>query len=85
MGVGTINIGERQKGRISASSIINCSSSLDDIRAALVKLYDPSFRKSLAATINPYGTGGASKKIIDILGVHSLGNLIKKPFYDLPI
>lgn len=83
MGVGTINIGDRQKGRLSASSVINCQPSVDSIREALNKLFDPAFRSTLDQTINPYGNGGASKKIVDILSTHSIENLLKKSFYDI--
>ncbi len=84
MGVGTINIGDRQKGRISASSVINCPPSFDGILTSLGKLYDPSFRASLSTTVNPYDSGGASEKIIEVLKSHSFENLIKKSFFDLP-
>jgi GDP/UDP-N,N'-diacetylbacillosamine 2-epimerase (hydrolysing) len=85
LGVGTINIGDRQKGRLSASSVINCQPSVDSIREALNKLFDPAFQSTLDQTINPYGNGGASKKIVDILSTHSINNLLKKSFYDIQI
>ena len=84
MGVGTINIGARQKGRLSSSSVIDCAPTLGSIREALIKLYDPAFRLTLPSTVSPYGHGGASKKIIEILSTYSLENLIKKAFYDIP-
>lgn len=83
MGIGTINIGDRQKGRLSASSVINCQPTVSSIREALVMLYDPVFRSTLGQTINPYGDGGASKKIIDILATHPVDTLLKKSFYDV--
>lgn len=85
LGVGTINIGDRQKGRLSASSVINCQPSVDSIREALDKLFDPVFRSTLDQTINPYGNGGASNKIVDILSTHPIKNLLKKSFYDIQI
>jgi len=85
MGVGTINIGDRQKGRLSASSVIHCAPSLDSIRAALKRLYEPSFQSLLAKTINPYGSGGASKKIVEVLRSHTFDHLLKKSFFDLPV
>lgn len=85
MVVGTINIGDRQKGRLSSSSVINCAPTLSSIREALIKLYDPAFRLTLPSTVSPYGHGGASKKIIEILSTYSLENLIKKSFYDIPL
>jgi len=84
MGVGTINIGDRQKGRLSASSVIDCAPTASGIREALVKLYDPAFRAALGQTVNPYGNGGASKKIVEALSTYPIDNLLKKSFYDIP-
>jgi GDP/UDP-N,N'-diacetylbacillosamine 2-epimerase (hydrolysing) len=83
MGVGTINIGDRQKGRLSASSVINCQPTVGSIRKALDKLFDPVFKSTLDRTINPYGNGGASKKIVQVLSTHPIKNLLKKSFYDI--
>jgi GDP/UDP-N,N'-diacetylbacillosamine 2-epimerase (hydrolysing) len=83
MGVGTINIGDRQKGRLSASSVIHCEPNLKSIREALKRLYEPTFQHSLAETINPYGSGGASQKIVEVLRTHPFNSLIKKSFFDL--
>jgi GDP/UDP-N,N'-diacetylbacillosamine 2-epimerase (hydrolysing) len=85
MGVGTVNIGDRQKGRLSATSVINCQPNLRSIREALKGLYDLSFQSSLSGTINPYGNGGASQKIVEVLRSHSLDNLLKKTFFDVSI
>lgn len=85
MGIGTINIGDRQKGRLSASSVIDCAPTVGGIREALAKLYDPAFRSTLSKAINLYGNGGASKKIVEVLRTYSIDNLLKKSFYDIPI
>lgn len=85
MGVGTINIGDRQKGRLSSSSVIDCAPTLGSISEALVKLYDPAFRLTLPSTVSPYGHGGASQKITSILSTYSLESLTKKTFYDIPL
>jgi GDP/UDP-N,N'-diacetylbacillosamine 2-epimerase (hydrolysing) len=85
MGIGTINIGDRQKGRLSASSVIHCEPNLKSIREALKRLYEPTFQHSLAETINPYGSGGASQKIVEVLRTHPFNGLTKKTFFDLPV
>jgi GDP/UDP-N,N'-diacetylbacillosamine 2-epimerase (hydrolysing) len=85
MATGTVNIGSRQKGRVSASSVIHCDSNPDNIKDALKNLYEPTFRSSLAKTINPYGDGGASSKIVKIIKNCPLNNLLKKSFFDLPL
>jgi GDP/UDP-N,N'-diacetylbacillosamine 2-epimerase (hydrolysing) len=85
MRVGTIDIGDRQKGRLSASSIIHCEPNLKSIREALKRLYEPTFQYLVTKTVNPYGSGGASKKIVEVLKKHPLDCLLKKKFYDLPM
>lgn len=80
---GTINIGDRQQGRLQASSVINCQPSEVQIKSAIERLYSPEFKLNLAKTSNPYGAGGASLKIAKVLKEVSLDGIIKKPFYDL--
>ncbi len=63
----TINIGDRQKGRIYASSVINVSANCKQIKKAIEKVYSKSFQNKIKKTTNPYGKAGASEKIIKIL------------------
>ena len=81
----TINIGERQKGRIQACSVINCPPISSEIISAIKKSYSNKFRANLNKLENPYGSGGASRKIVDILSSVDFRDLIKKKFYDLKI
>ena len=81
--IGTINIGDRQKGRIKASSVIDCEPNKDSILKSFEKLYSKEFQETLKTTINPYGNGCASKKIVEILKNVDLKNILKKSFYDL--
>ena len=83
--IGTINIGDRQKGRIKASSVIDCEPNKSSIKQAFNKLYSKEFQKTLANTVNPYGDGCVSKKIVDILKSVDLENILKKSFYDLKV
>ena len=80
---GTINIGERQKGRIAAKSVIHCKADKNSITKALQKLYSSEFQESLSTIKNPYGDGGASKKIIKVLESIELKGIIKKKFFNL--
>lgn len=82
---GTVNIGERQRGRLRAPSVIDCAGDAASISAALVRLYDPEFQESLASVVSPYGDGGASRKIAEVLRVHDLDGILMKSFYDLPM
>jgi GDP/UDP-N,N'-diacetylbacillosamine 2-epimerase (hydrolysing) len=80
---GTINVGDRQLGRIQASSVINCEPKEKDIKRAIEALYSLDFKSNLADTTNPYGEGGASARIVKVLKEASLEGIVKKTFYDL--
>jgi len=80
--IGTIDIGDRQKGRMKAKSIITCLPNKVSIDSALSQLYSKEFKRIINEVVNPYGTGGASKKIIEIIKNINLDNIIKKSFYD---
>ncbi len=78
----SVNIGERQRGRIQAASVINCCADRQSIGEALDRLYSPEFQASLAHVHNPYGDGGASEKVVQVLQTHSLDDVVKKMFFD---
>ncbi len=80
---GTLNIGERQTGRIQARSIVNCQPSKESILEGIRKLYSLEFQSELAHTVNPYGDGFASEKILNVLRTLPLEGILKKAFYDL--
>lgn len=81
--IGTVNIGDRQRGRLMAESVIQCDPNLPSIRVAFEKLFSDEFRFSLMSIENPYGTGGAAEKIYEILKGYPLSNILKKKFYDI--
>ena len=80
---GTINIGDRQRGRLQAESVINCEPMRVSIKSAFEKLYSREFQDQLRAVVNPYGDGGASDKIISLIKTVSIDEIIKKRFFDL--
>tara|TARA_B100001540_G_C15805479_1_gene641891 strand:+ start:1102 stop:2262 length:1161 start_codon:yes stop_codon:yes gene_type:complete len=80
---GTIDIGDRQRGRLKAESVISCKPTSKSINNAIKKLYSMKFQKTLQSVKSPYGSGGASKKIVKILEKTSLDNILKKKFYNL--
>ena len=79
---GTINIGNRQLGRINAKSVINCAPERDAISFALKKLFSNKFKTKLKNVVNPYGKGGASESILKVLENIDVEKIIKKNFYD---
>jgi len=83
--IGTINIGDRQKGRIRAESVIDCSVDKKSILEAFTKLYSKKFQNTVLNVKNPYGDGCASKKIIEEIKKTDLENILKKSFYDIKV
>lgn len=81
---GTINVGDRQRGRLQAESVINCEPTRQGIAAAFKKFYTADFQASLSQVQNPYGEGGASEKVVQTIKHYALDGIVKKSFYDLP-
>lgn len=79
----SINIGERQKGRIQAASTINVNVNAEEISAAFARLSDPEWNSQLAAVTNPYGNGGTAAKIMTALKQEDIPSLIHKTFYNI--
>jgi len=82
-GKATINIGDRQRGRLKAESVIDCPPERAAITEAIVRLYSPEFRVKLEAVRNPYGDGGASNLVVQELVRVPLKGILKKSFFDL--
>jgi GDP/UDP-N,N'-diacetylbacillosamine 2-epimerase (hydrolysing) len=82
---GTVNIGNRQQGRLQAASVINCEPTRQSITSAIETLYNADFQESLRRVRNPYGEGGASEKVVATIKHHSIDGIVKKAFYDLPL
>ena len=80
--IGTIDIGDRQRGRIKADSVISCPPDKKSINSALKKLYSKKFKNIVKNVKNPYGKGGASKSIVNIIKNCNFNNILKKTFYD---
>jgi UDP-hydrolysing UDP-N-acetyl-D-glucosamine 2-epimerase len=81
--VPTVNIGDRQKGRLRADSIIDCEENTDSIRQAIQKALSGDFKNSLMNMTNPLGDGNTTKKIITQLRQVNLNHLRRKRFNDL--
>ncbi|MDC1510699.1 UDP-N-acetylglucosamine 2-epimerase [Gammaproteobacteria bacterium] len=85
MGIATVNIGNRQKGRLMASSVVSCDATRESIAEAIATALNPSFQSSLCSVVSPYGEGGASKKIVSIIKKHAIEGFLKKTFFDLEV
>jgi GDP/UDP-N,N'-diacetylbacillosamine 2-epimerase (hydrolysing) len=79
----TINVGDRQSGRIQAESVINCDPNSESIALSIKKIYTTSFQKKLLNTVNPYEQKNSSGKILQIIKNFNITNIIKKKFHDI--
>lgn len=75
--VPTVNIGERQRGRLAAESVFSCPSNT----AAIIETMQLGLKSDLTQVVNPYGKGKASEAILKQLKVADLS--VVKTFYDL--
>lgn len=78
----TINIGDRQKGRICNESVINSNNSLEDIEKSITFALDKQFRETIQQQEMLYGNGTAAEKILKVIKEHPVIPL-KKSFYDI--
>ena len=80
----TVNIGNRQQGRICADTVINCGYEAEDIQMALDKAFSKEFRNMLPDMNNPYEKAGTSELIVEkIREMLSKDQGVKKHFYDV--
>ncbi len=81
--VPTVNIGERQRGRLRAASVVDCKDGTDGIMAAIAKALSADHTALTRDVENPYGPPGASSKIKDHLAAANLDGILMKRFHDL--
>lgn len=83
-GVPTVNIGDRQKGRLQSDSIINCDTDAEAIIEAIDIALSPNFRRICEDVVSPYGDGHAAERIASkIVECVQDGNIdLKKSFYE---
>ena len=79
----TVNIGDRQKGRVAGTSVIHSKYHYKSITDSINRALDPSFLDEIKGKMNPYDQGLSSKKILPILKNYPLDNILKKNFHNL--
>lgn len=84
-GVPTVNIGDRQKGRIRADNIIDCEHDETSIQEAINHALSDEFQRIAHQTVSPYGDGYVTDKILAVLYkfFEGPGPELKKEFYDI--
>lgn len=81
--VPTVNIGDRQRGRIRGETVIDCSVEKDEIANSIRLGLSSDFRNKIVNSKNPYGSAGASVRIKDIIKSYPLEGILKKEFYQI--
>lgn len=79
----TVNIGDRQRGRLKASSVIDCAENSVEIAGAIRKAISPGFNDSLTGLSPYYNDGMASNRIKETLKTINLDDILMKKFLDL--
>lgn len=83
-GVAVVNIGDRQKGRLRAPSVVDCANEKGAIEQALERALSASFRERAGARVNPYGDGRTAPRIVEVLRTVPIEGILQKSFYTLP-
>lgn len=84
MHIPTIDIGDRQKGRFFAKSLVHCEPDKNSIVEAIKTANSKPFREMLKTVTNPFGDGNTSNKMVEILKTITKENIeLKKDFYDV--
>jgi len=82
-GIPTLNIGDRQKGRMAADSVYNCETDKESILKGLDTVMSPAFKQKAAKTQNPYDKEGTAQAIFDVICTYPIDELKQKHFYNL--
>lgn len=80
-GIPTLNIGDRQRGRLAAASVVNCGTGKEDISKGLSKILSAEFKQEKVE--NPYEGKNTTADILHVIKNYPLENLIQKSFYNL--
>jgi UDP-hydrolysing UDP-N-acetyl-D-glucosamine 2-epimerase len=81
--VPTLNIGNRQSGRIKAASIVDCKPEYEDIRKKMISVLSDNFKESCRNFVNPYDKTGTASEIYTVIKNFQLNKIINKEFYNL--
>ncbi|WP_239615835.1 UDP-N-acetylglucosamine 2-epimerase [Cohnella mopanensis] len=80
----TVNIGDRQLGRLRSASVIDCPEDQESIASSIRYAISEKFQNELASVDHVYGDGQTSSKIKEVLKTIKLDGILKKSFYDYP-
>ena len=82
-GIPTLDIGDRQKGRIAAKSVVHCGASTEEIEEGFKLIFSEAIQSVAQLRSNPYEKEGTTDMIVSQLKTYPLEDLIQKSFYNL--
>lgn len=85
IGTPTVDVGDRQQGRLRAPSVIHCDADRHSIERAVIQALSREHLEKASWRETPYGTSGAAERIATILRTHPLEGLLLKRFFDFPV
>jgi GDP/UDP-N,N'-diacetylbacillosamine 2-epimerase (hydrolysing) len=85
LGTPTVNVGDRQRGRLKAPSVLDAPETHEGITAAIARAMSSEFLETVTRQASLYGKPGASRKIVQILKETDLDGILMKTFYDGPV
>jgi len=82
LGVPTVNVGDRQAGRLRAATVIDAPPDAESVSNAIVRALSVDFVDAMTKVPPPYGSGGASERVVRILADIDLDGVRAKVFHD---
>ena len=82
-GIPTLDIGDRQKGRLAAKSVVHCGTSTEEIEQGFRLIFSEAIQSASKLRSNPYEKEGTTDMIVSQLKTYPLEDLIQKSFYNL--
>lgn len=82
-GIPTLNIGDRQNGRIAAESVYNCAPDKDSVLKGLEKVLSKEFRELAYVVRNPYEKANTAEEIFKVISTYPLNGINQKKFYNI--
>lgn len=81
--VPTLNIGNRQKGRLHGDSVVDVDATFGAIKYGMEKVLSKGFREFVKTAENPFEEPGTLEKMFEVISHYPLDNIVEKKFYDV--
>ena len=67
VGVPAVDVGDRQRGRLRGANVVHAAEGQAAVAAALDVALSAPHRRLSAGVVNPYGDGGAARRVVDVI------------------